>query len=291
MLSYTTRLLGALVLTCSTSVLQSSLSWACSCYPNGSLVQVVPPNGATDVPIDVVPWVRARENLHLVDPDGNEVDVVEERHSARVDLSIFTRELRPPAPLLPNTTYRVIVDPTPNSHPPSVLESSFTTGTSSLSAPAWQSINLDSRVFDAASHLNTCVHSNNQACLYTQFSDELIDVRVLSGDERTIHYVDFASNLRNIELDEDATCLEVRARNLAGETSPPARTCFDLDAIPVLSRNGEFTVFPDCDAADFDARLVPRDEGCAVVRGSGRRGKFLVTVLLLLGCTWVARRK
>jgi hypothetical protein len=251
-----------LVLTLFCGLLESSPSRACSCEPEGSVVQVVPEDGAFDVPVNVVPWVRARGTVRLLDPDGNVVEVVEQSHTPRATLCIFTRELRPVAPLLPNTTYRVQVDPflaedSDNDLP----ESSFTTGDTPLASTEWGAIELNSRVFDATSYLSSCVYEKYQACVDAGLTDDLLDVRVFAGEEQAIHYVDFANNLYNIELPHDATCLEVRARDFAGETSPPARRCFDLDQAPVLTLSAKFTIFPDCQAADFDDHLVPREDG------------------------------
>ncbi len=79
------------------------------------------------------------------------------------------------------------------------------------------------------------VYAKYQACVFAGQSDELLDVRVFAGEEQAIHYVDFADNLYNVELPDHATCLEVRMRDFAGEISPPARRCFDLDQAPVLT--------------------------------------------------------
>ncbi len=146
-----------LVLALFGELLESSPSWACTCDPNGSVVQVVPEDGAVNVPVNVVPWVRARGTVRLLDPDGNAVELVELSHTPRVTLCIFTRELRPVAPLLPNTTYRVQVDPFLEEDSDDMPESSFTTGDTTLESTEWSTIELNSRVFDATSNRNTCV--------------------------------------------------------------------------------------------------------------------------------------
>lgn len=249
----------ALALSC--GVLESSPSWACSCEEEGSVVQMVPGDGAVDVPVNVVPWVRASGSVRLLDPDGNVVELVEQPHTPRSTLCIFTRELRPVAPLLPNTTYRLHVDPfLAEDSDKKLPEPSFTTGDTTLASTEWGSIELNSRVFDATSHRNSCVYATYQACVDTGLTEDLLDVRVFAGEEQAIHYVDFANNLYNIELPDDATCVEVRARDVAGETSPPARRCFDLDQAPVLAPSETLTIYPDCQAVDFDDHLVPRED-------------------------------
>lgn len=122
-----------------TALLASAPSHALSCalYPSSPL----PSQGATGVPLDVVPRVYLPKSLHdglwLVDEDGNEVPTTVElvENPTRSMLAY----LRPDAPLAPNTRYLfTTLDPS-NDYDRVGEFSYFTTGdkqTADLGEPA-----------------------------------------------------------------------------------------------------------------------------------------------------------
>lgn len=134
---------------------------ACSCTPAVTVNQAVPGDGAINVPVNVIPWVRSRAAVKRLDAHGAVVETETERHTPRVNECIFTQELRPFQPLTPNTTYRLQFEPDEITGPGTLTETSFTTGTGRLDSSD-EVVELQSTVYEAGR--SGCV-SKYGACL------------------------------------------------------------------------------------------------------------------------------
>jgi MYXO-CTERM domain-containing protein len=259
---------------------------ACSCAVITEILTSVPANGATDVPLNVVPWFIGSSDVALVDEQGNIVPTVKEYVAPPGMVCAGGFELIPQDLLKPDTTYRLVANATNNADlappddtapddtapddaapddaapdlPQEPSSITFTTGETQAQSVSRNAPAITFVPFNAEEFTNSCVYSNVQACLDIDH-EGLVDVRLVKGDVETQRYLGSADAFGNLELQNegDVDCIEVRTRGTTGSLSEASRHCIDADNLPLLSRDGwpesaDLGVYVDCDAVS--AHLV-----------------------------------
>jgi hypothetical protein len=218
----------------------------------------MPADGDEGVPTDVVPWAVGAQ-VRLEDSDGVVVSTRRELLTNGTALCIWSQELVPEVPLRPNSVYSIVAEPSEYAYDdgsPAVI--SFTTGDGLLKAEPPEAPVVRMAVFDATEYLNSCVYSQFQACLYTD-QEGMLEVRVAGpNDER--RFLGSASRLENLLLGNGAgdTCVEVRARDLAGGLSEPAVHCANTESLPLLAQEDSTSWAVDCGSSEVMA-LIDED--------------------------------
>jgi hypothetical protein len=264
-----------------------------------------PANGSTGVPTNVVPWFRATLGglmvetgtpapadggvggivLTLLDDTGADVPVDAVIHSGGVASGAV--ELRPREELRPFTTYTIV-----GFVHGGVQRWELTTGEGPFDSPPRALDDLSMQISSTAIH-NSC-DENTIACIPIP---ERTTVQATVTNGETVEASTIFRGIDTFELvrRESARlapfCIELRARNFAGELGPPSSTCStDVESLDVMSAE-----VPSCVGGrvrwgpDYADDLAPG--GCACSSAHNRDAAWPLALALLFLVTRTPRTR
>ena len=285
-----------------------ALAWvdaatAAACTRIFSLELAEPGDHATDVPTNVVPWFRSTSStvmvetgvpgpvdggvpgivLAIVDGEGAEVPTDAIVHSGALGSSAV--ELRPRAELRPFTDYWIVT------HVHGAMEQYvFQTGAGPLEA-APPSLGELSMQVSSTTTPNSC-EENTIACIPVP-DRTTVHATVTIGDtvEAQTIFRGFG-DFEHVRRENARFCIELRARNLAGQLGPPSRICaadvgsFDVMAVGVPSCLDGRATWGGVGYADEVA-----SSGCGCSGTSGRDVAWPLLLSMLLVATRTRRMR
>jgi len=231
MLRFASVMTGVLLVTAGTWLSPQEAA-ACSCFPT-RFSDGEPADGATDVPIDVQPWVRAPaadpSEVVLEDSAGNVVDAevrVSAGGSGGYDCVFGFAEIVPRRPLTSGERYTIRLV---NELAEQISPWSFTTGETLLEPATLAAPEARLALVDAPEHMDTCVYRSLRACIGAP-GEGTLEVSALRSGVLTERF--FIGATKDCDLMNGLLALDSDA---SSETPPDAME--DVDT-PAMSDGG-----------------------------------------------------